>query len=75
MTDGRSVIRHLRPMLDEFCWDEPIIGFAAGNTQVGIGQIAHVRVFAWSTNLQSSHGVKRELRDALADRVVMLSRR
>jgi hypothetical protein len=60
--------RHLCPMLDEFRWDEPIIGLAAGNTQVGIGQIAHVRVFAWSTNLQSSHGVKRQLREELANR-------
>lgn len=68
LVNGRGVIRHLRPMLDEFRWEEPIIGLAAGNTQVGIGRIAHVRVLAWSTNLQSSHGVKRELRHELASR-------
>jgi hypothetical protein len=69
LVNGRGVIRHLRPMLDEFRWNEPIVGLATGDTQVGIGRIAHVRVLAWSTNLQSSRGVKRQLRGELALRV------
>lgn len=66
LVNGRGVIRHLRPMLDEFRWDEPINGLVNGDTQVDFGRLAHVRVLAWSTNLQSSHGVKRELREELA---------
>jgi hypothetical protein len=41
-----------------------------------IGEILHgVRVIAWSTNLQSSFGVTRELKAEIANQVAKLSSR
>ena len=41
-------------------------------TQLYISQLKHTRVIAWSTNLQSSFGVTRELRAMLAQTVSSL---
>lgn len=71
LVNGRGVIRQLRrtSLVGELRPAEPIIGFAPGDTKTFVGNVGRVRVFGWSTNLQSSRGVRRELRVALAERV------
>jgi hypothetical protein len=42
--------------------------------QIVTAVLGRIRVIAWSTNLQSSWGVSRELRNQLAKRVAALAR-
>ncbi|OHB67090.1 MAG: hypothetical protein A2Y76_15525 [Planctomycetes bacterium RBG_13_60_9] len=77
LVNGMSVLRRLQRLFDTTLHEvDPIIGLGHQNTRLFVGEILHgMRVIAWSTNLQSSFGVTRELRSEIANRVARFSGR
>ncbi len=78
LVNGAGVLRELkRSMGDELHLEEvdSIVGHAYRPTRLFAGQVFNrVRVVAWSTNIQSAHGVTNELRKELSKRVAVLRR-
>jgi hypothetical protein len=75
LVNGMAVVRELNHTivadLEEVA---PIVGCARRDTRMFVGSVfGHVRVVAWSTNIQSSFGVTTELREELAKRVRRLA--
>jgi hypothetical protein len=67
----RSMGRQL--WLEEVDPIDPIVGHAQ-RTRLFVGQVFNrVNVVTWSTNVQSAHGVTKELRTELAKRVTLLA--
>lgn len=76
LINGMGVLSQLLPMFNtNFDETDPIVGFGPCDTRFFLGTVLdHVRVIAWSTNLQSSFGVTSELRTEIAERVGNLAR-
>jgi len=78
LVNGIGAWKQLRKSMDndlEFNEVETVTGFAHCDTRLFVGTVfGHVRVMAWSTNIQSSHGVTNELREELARRIKVLAR-
>jgi hypothetical protein len=78
LVNGIGAWKQLRKSMDndlEFNEVETVTGFAHCDTRLFVGTVfGHVRVVAWSTNIQSSHGVTNELREELARRIKVLAR-
>ena len=78
LVNGMGALRELRRLMAgqlELEEIDPITGYGYTLTRVFAGQaIKHVRVVAWSTNIQSSHGVSVELRRELTKRVAAFAR-
>ena len=76
LVNGMGVLQELRRlMVGQLELEEvnPIAGYGYRPTRLFTGQVLnHVRVVAWSTNVQSSHGVSLELRKELSERVAAL---
>lgn len=74
LVNGSAVIRQLtRTIVEDLEEVEPLVGYAHQDTRMFVGSaFGRVRVVGWSTNLQSSFGVTKELRDELAKRVGQL---
>lgn len=75
LVNGMAVIRQLKNTIGQDLEEiEPMVGYARQNTRMFVGSaLGRVRVVGWSTNLQSSFGVTKELRAELANRVGKLS--
>jgi hypothetical protein len=75
LVNGMTVLQQLkRLLLIEFEELTPIVGLSHRDTRLFYGEVFDgVRVVGWSTNLQSSWGVTRELHNELADRLTHLS--
>lgn len=71
LVNGSAVIRQLKKIIVEDLVEvDPLVGYAHHDTRMFVGSaFGRVRVVGWSTNLQSSFGVTKELRDELANRV------
>jgi len=78
LVNGKSAWKHLvKRMAGELQFEEvePITGLAHCDTRLFVGNIVgHVRVVAWSTNIQSSFGVTTALRQELARRIAVHAR-
>ena len=78
LVNGNSVWKQMkRSMANELKFNEvePICGFARCSTRLFVGTVfSHIRVVAWSTNIQSSFGVTTALREELTRRIVALAR-
>lgn len=74
LVNGRGALEELRRTLKLSLSElEPISGLSDQPARIFAGKIFdRIDVVAWSTNLQSSFGVKVELRSAIADRVLEL---
>jgi hypothetical protein len=75
IVNGMTAIRQLNHrIVDDLEEVAPIVGCARLDTRLFVGSaFGHVRVVGWSTNIQSSFGVTRELRIELAKRVGALA--
>jgi hypothetical protein len=78
LVNGMGALRELRRLMAsqlELEEVDPITGYGYRPTRLFAGQvIKHVRVVAWSTNIQSSHGVSVELRKELTKRVAAFAK-
>lgn len=75
LVNGSAVIRQLRKTIVEDLEEvEPLVGYSHQDTRMFVGSaFGRVRVVGWSTNLQSSFAVTKELRDELVIRVGQLA--
>ena len=75
LVNGRGVMRQLqRTIIDDLEEVDPIVGHAHVDTDLFVGTVYdRVRVIAWTTNLQSSFGVTKELQAELAKRVAAIA--
>ncbi|MGD0090158.1 MAG: hypothetical protein ABSE73_09580 [Planctomycetota bacterium] len=75
LVNGMGVKRELEAVIGADFRERPAItGLGHHSTRIFVGIIfERVRVVAWSTNIQSSFGVRRELRERLAERVSELA--
>jgi hypothetical protein len=75
LVNGRGVMRQLqRTIIDDLKEVDPIVGYAHVDTELFVGTLFdRVRVIAWTTNLQSSFGVTKELQTELAKRVAAIA--
>jgi hypothetical protein len=71
LVNGRGALRQLQNVLAiEFDELEPIVGLAHQDTQIYCVTLGNgLQILGWSTNIQSSRGVTRELREELRRRV------
>lgn len=76
LLNGATVARHFRNRFPiEFCEQEPLVDFGHTRTRVFRGVLFdRVLVIGWSTNVQSSFGVRTERRQALARTVGEIAR-
>jgi len=77
LVNGMGVLRELqRSMGRQLRLEEadPVTGYAHRPTRLFTGRVFdHLRLVAWSINIQSSHGVSVELRKELSQRVAALA--
>lgn len=72
LINGRAAITGFSRAFGSRLRDAGTVSDRTVRTQLSTGQLNHTRVIAWSTNLQSSFGVTRELRAMLAHAVATL---
>ena len=76
LVNGSDVINQLQTHIDAVLEEvDPIIGFARAKTRLFVGLVlGRIKIVGWSTNIQSSFGVTRELKEEIARRVGLLAR-
>jgi hypothetical protein len=77
LVNGRGAFKALQAMTGvSLAEQEPLCGYAHFVCRLFVGTIlGKTRVIAWSTNLQSSHGVTNEFRAVLGKRIAALHKR
>lgn len=73
LVNGRSASEGISRAFDIHLVPAGSVADRTVTTQLFIGHLNHTRIIAWSTNLQSSFGVTRQLRQALAQSVATLT--
>ena len=76
LVNGSGVINQLQTHTDADLDEvDPIVGFGHTKTRLFVGSIlGRIKIVGWSTNIQSSFGVTRELRSEIARRVDLIAR-
>ena len=75
LVNGSGVINQLQTHTDAALDEvDPIIGFGSAKTRLFVGSIiGRIKIVGWSTNIQSSFGVTRDLRIEIARRVGLIA--
>jgi hypothetical protein len=73
LLNGKAVVDVFRGALEGQLEQVGTIADRSVTTKIYVGAIGNARVVGWSTNLQSSFGVTKELRAKLAQRVAELA--
>ena len=76
LLNGRGVIDQLRDNTDAELVEVSVVsGLARFTCRLFVGTVfRRIKIVGWSTNIQSSHGVTRELKEEIARRVGLLAR-
>ncbi|MCE9545450.1 MAG: hypothetical protein K8T25_08025 [Planctomycetia bacterium] len=73
LVNGRGVMRQLQRTIIDDLQQVDTIDIGHVSTGLFTGRFERIRVIGWTTNLQSSFGVRNELRAELAKRVAVLA--